>query len=65
MPKRKYKLELTSKQLRALSYLIYENPCESSCIYDEMQYKNKNCDECEFQIAKEELINKINNLRGD
>ena len=60
---KKYKIELTEKQLKALSYLVYENPCEGSCIYPRMQ--GKDCDECEFQLTKYELIDMIEKLRGD
>ena len=59
----KYKLELTENELEALSYLVYENPCSGSCVYEEMQ--GKDCDKCKFQLAKEQLIIKIENLRGD
>lgn len=61
---KKYILELDKNQLRALSNLVWENPCNSGCCYNEMAKSNKNCNECNFQKAVHELIEKVYELQG-
>lgn len=58
----KYTLELDKNQLRALSYLVDENPCNSGCCYNEMEKSKKDCDNCKFTKAQFELIQKIESL---
>lgn len=62
---KKYILELNKNQLRALSYLIMENPCTSSCCYDEMAKSKKDCSECNFMKAQYELNDKIELLEKE
>lgn len=49
------KIELTEKAFQALCYLVYENPCKSGCCIEENQYKDIDCEQCEFTIGKYEL----------
>lgn len=62
---KKYILELNKNQLRALSYLINENPCSCECCYEEMLNSRKECEDCKFQKAQYELMEKIEALTGD
>lgn len=50
-------LKLTKEEFAALNELVYENPCASGCVWKKP--KNKNCDNCDFSKAKNNLINKI------
>lgn len=53
---KKYKLELTKNQLRALQCYLWTNPCEAGCCYEEYQDKKPNCDRCKFTKASNELM---------
>lgn len=58
----KHKIELTDDQLKALSILVWCNPCRSGCIYSEMVNSNKQCDQCNFQLSQYELINIVDDI---
>ena len=54
-------IKFTSKELRALEYLITTNPCSSGCVYKEMERSKKDCDECEFTKHQQSIIDKVSN----
>lgn len=52
-------LQLTSKELRALKEILFANPCNSGCAYEEMQNSKKDCDNCEFTKSIHSILDKI------
>lgn len=52
-------LKLTKNEYRALLEMIDGGyyVCRSSCIYEEMQEKNIECDKCPYTIARHSIEN--------
>lgn len=57
---RKLLVDITSSERRALLTLLnFGKTCDAGCIYEEMSKSTKQCDECEFEINKKRLIEKL------
>ena len=52
-------VKFTAEEMRALSYLVYTNPCASGCAYVEMINSKKNCDECKLSEVTSSIIDKL------
>lgn len=52
-------VRFTKEELRALQEILLANPCNSGCVYEEMEKSKKNCNECEFTKSINSIINKI------
>jgi len=52
-------LKLTKNEYRALLEIIdgAYYLCHNGCVYEEMQSKNKDCDECPYTMARHSLEN--------
>jgi len=53
-------IELTDTEIRALDEVLWTNPCESGCAFQEMQNKkNMNCEECKLTKALNSIADKL------
>ena len=53
-------LKLTNKERKALeTLLLNHNSCRNGCVYPEMENKEEDCDECEFQKCLDNILEKI------
>lgn len=54
------KVILTASEIRTLEHYLYSNPCESGCVYPEMNNSKKNCEECKLNKDKNSILEKLN-----
>ena len=54
-------LKITAKEERALRELLNNSfkCCNSGCVYSEMQNSRKNCEECNFTLSINSILDKI------
>lgn len=57
----KITLDLTKNEIRALLSVVYKNPCEATCVWDECK-KASDCDTCAFTKARDSLLDKIDDV---
>lgn len=53
------KIILTASEIRSLEHYLYTNPCESGCVYSEMQNSRKSCEECKLNKDKDSILEKL------
>lgn len=52
-------IEFTKKEIRALHAVLWANPCNSGCVYEEMDKSKKDCNDCELTKSIISITNKI------
>lgn len=52
-------MKLTVSEIRSLEHYLYSNPCESSCVYPEMNNSRKSCEECKLNMDKNSILEKL------
>ena len=50
---------LTTSEIRSLQHYLYSNPCESGCVYPEMNNSRKSCEECKLNMDKNSILEKL------
>lgn len=54
---KKVNLELSNNEYRALQVMVDNgfNACRSGCVYEEMEGNKKDCDKCQYTLARHKL----------